>query len=418
MSSKGQQLAIDYKQTEWKTPDVYNQLRGLMKDEVEIYAFCLEFLMNIEKDSTLFHSALSYVNEKDFSQLVKIAIDILKEKESAVAESVIEYAGIQLPHILHPYLDDLLVLNPNGDSYFADYHWRNCTSAQLQPYSAQFLALNTDLETKIKLFNCLVESRDITTIESLIPHALELELSTYVSSADYIDGYLEGVGLCREHGKVKRYCSDQTYHILFEPKYLNKPSAVHLNRTDHPTWNGVPLTNKYKVGGYLAEDENNPFMHIITLNPIPEGLPIRLSQLVLGCHLRELNENGVVFYQHDEQGIPHKIGEPMTIEWVEEHAMVPTEVSIVPTDSRWAFQSWASANSRENLFRIGGEPSWVQSGEVLTCPISGEKMQFIMQLDSEVPDVQEGEVYYGSGGLCYIFWCDKTKVSGYIMQHT
>ncbi|OJR70056.1 hypothetical protein BK387_31445 [Escherichia coli] len=138
----------------------------------------------------------------------------------------------------------------------------------------------------------------------------------------------------------------------------------------------------------------------------------------MGCHLRELNENGVVFYQHDEQGIPHKIGEPMTIEWVEEHAMVPTEVSIVPTDSRWAFQSWASANSRENLFRIGGEPSWVQSGEVLTCPISGEKMQFIMQLDSEVPDVQEGEVYYGSGGLCYIFWCDKTKVSGYIMQHT
>ncbi|MVX35754.1 hypothetical protein [Myroides sp. LoEW2-1] len=416
--SKGQQLAIDFKLTEWKTPDVYNQLRGLMKDEAEIYAFCLEFLTNNEKDSTLFHSALSYVNEEDFGQLVKIAIDILKEKESAVAESVVEYASIQLPHILHSHIDDLILLNPNGDSYYADYYWRNLPGELIAPYLERFLSANTDLETKIHLFNGLVETRDIATIESLIPHALELELSTYVSSSDYIDGYLEGVGLCREYGKVKRYCSDQTYHILFEPKYLNKPSAVHLNRTDHPTRNGTPLSTTYKMGGYLTEDDNNPFMHMITLNPIPVGLPISLPQLVLGCHLRELNENGVVFYQHDEQGIPHKIGDLMKIEWVEEKAMVPTEVQIAPTDARWVFQSWASANSRENLFRIGGEPSWVQSGEVLTCPISGEKMNFIMQLDSEIPDVEGGEVYYGSGGLCYIFWCDKTRVSGYTIQHT
>ena len=418
MSSKGQQLAIDFKLTEWKTPDVYNQLRGLMKDEAEIYAFCLEFLTNNEKDSTLFHSALSYVNEEDFGQLVKIAIDSLKEKESAVAESVVEYASIQLPHILHSHIDDLILLNPNGDSYYADYYWRNLPGELIAPYLERFLSANTDLETKIHLFNGLVETRDIATIESLIPHALELELSTYVSSSDYIDGYLEGVGLCREHGKVRRYCSDQTYHILFEPKYLNKPSAVHLNHTDHPTWNGTPLSTTYKIGGYLTEDNNNPFMHMITLNPIPVGLPISLPQLVFGCHLRELNENGVVFYQHDEQGIPHKIGDLMKIEWVEEKAMVPTEVQIAPTDARWVFQSWASANSRENLFRIGGEPSWVQSGEVLTCPISGEKMNFIMQLDSEIPDVEGGEVYYGSGGLCYIFWCDKTRVSGYTIQHT
>ncbi|MGL4583662.1 MAG: hypothetical protein ACRCVU_11860, partial [Flavobacterium sp.] len=82
MNSKGKQLAIDYKQTEWKTPDVYNQLRGLMKDEAEIYAFCLEFLTNNIKSSTLFDSALSYISEDDFKTLVQIAIDQLKSRES------------------------------------------------------------------------------------------------------------------------------------------------------------------------------------------------------------------------------------------------------------------------------------------------------------------------------------------------
>ncbi|MCC9043463.1 hypothetical protein LNQ81_12355 [Myroides sp. M-43] len=418
MNNTGQQLAIAFKQTEWNTPNVYNQLRAIMKDKEEVYAFCLEFLTNNIKGSTLFDAALSYVSEEHFSILAKTAISILQEKESKLAESLLEYASIQMPHILHPYVEELLAINANGDSYYADYYWRYLPSAQLQPYLMQFLHIDTDLETKIKLFNCLIESRNIHTIEQLIPHALTLELSIYASASDYIEGYLESVGLYSEQGKVKSYCSDQTYHILFEPNYLNKSSVVHLNRTDHPTWNGTSLVDKYKVGGYLAEDENNPFMHIITLDPIPKGLNISLPALVLGCHLRELNENGVVYYQHDEQGIPHKIGELGTIEWTEEHAMVPTEVSIVPTEARWAYQSWASSNSRENLFRIGGEPTWVQNADLLTCPISGEKMQFIMQLDSEIPDVQGGEVYYGSGGICYIFYCEKSRVSGYVMQCT
>lgn len=418
MNNTGKQLAIAYKTTEGNTSHLYSQLRTIMKDEEEVYAFCSEFLMNNIKSSTLFDSALSYVSEEHFSILAKTAISILQDKESKLAESLLEYASIQMPHILHPYIEELLAINANGDSYYANYYWRHLPSVQLEPYLMQFLDIDTDLETKIKLFSCLLESRDILTIEQLIPHALTLELSTYASALDYIESYLASVGLYIEQGKVKSYCSEQTYHILFEPKYLNKPSAVHLNRTDHPTWNGTPLADKYKIGGYLAEDENNPFMHIITLDPIPKGLNISLPTLVLGCHLRELNENGVVYYQHDEQGIPHKIGELETIEWVEEHAMVPTEVSIVPTDARWVYQSWAGSNSRENLFRIGGEPTWIQNADLLTCPISGEKMQFIMQLDSEVPDVQGGEVYYGSGGICYIFYCEKSRVSGYVMQCT
>ncbi|MDR0228909.1 MAG: hypothetical protein LBI72_07585, partial [Flavobacteriaceae bacterium] len=139
--SKGKQLAVDFKLTEWKTPDVYNQLRALMKDEEEISAFCLEFLTNNTKSSTLFDSALSYISEEHFAELVKTAITLLQQQESKLAESVIEYASIQLPHILHPYTEELLELNPNGESYYADYYWRYLPTAQLQPYLERFLAV-------------------------------------------------------------------------------------------------------------------------------------------------------------------------------------------------------------------------------------------------------------------------------------
>ena len=419
MLTKGKQLAQDFKQRGWQIPDVYNQLRSLMQQEAEIYDFCCEILTQNTEGTTLFHSALSYINEEHFGELITIALKKLQNQACETSESVIEYASIQLPHLLHPYLDELITLDPNGESYYADYYWRNVPSTVLAPYLAEFLQVETPKERKQKLFSCLMEARHIQTIEQMIPHALAIELSTYGSTADYIDGYLESVGLCLDKGVIKHYCSDQVYHIQFESHYLNKSTSPHLNRTDHPTWQGESTGVSFAMGGYLKEDDNNPFMHILTFGQFPSGLPITgLSQLVLGCHIRELNENGIVFYQHDEAGIPHKIGDVMEVEWTTDAAMKPTKIQLVPTADRWSYQSWGSSNSRENLFRIGGEPSWIQGGEVLTCPISGEKMHFILQLDSEIPDVAGSEVFYGSGGICYIFWCDTSKVSGYIIQHT
>ncbi|WP_302685230.1 hypothetical protein [Acinetobacter bereziniae] len=41
-----------------------------------------------------------------------------------------------------------------------------------------------------------------------------------------------------------------------------------------------------------------------------------------------------------------------------------------------------------------------------------------MQLDTDLPDMENGEVYFGSGGICYVFWCDQSQVSGYLVQCT
>ena len=128
----------------------------------------------------------------------------------------------------------------------------------------------------------------------------------------------------------------------------------------------------------------------------------------------------MVFYQHDEKGYPIKINTrtDYKIDYPFDNAIKETFVRFALTPSRWKFQSWGSSNSRESLFRLGGEPTWIQGAEVLVCPICGEKMDFLMQLDTDLPDVKDSELMFGSGGICYIFWCNKTKVSGYIMQCT
>ena len=130
-------------------------------------------------------------------------------------------------------------------------------------------------------------------------------------------------------------------------------------------------------------------------------------------------EGEIVFYEHDAQGMPRRIGNRTQVEYVQDEPIKECEVVLAPTPARWTAQDWGMSNNRQNLARIGGEPSWIQGASVPTCPICGEKMEFLMQLDSVLPSCeQSGEVYFGSGGILYVFWCERTRVSGFFMQCT
>jgi len=204
---------------------------------------------------------------------------------------------------------------------------------------------------------------------------------------------------------------------LLSQKYFSNDRPIHLSKEQHPTWKLKPIEHKYKFGGLIEANENNPFTHIITFDQIPQNVKISgLERLTLGMHINEMNEFGPIFYKHDFLGNPQKIGETKKIEIYSDLPIKETEISFAETPERWALQRWG--NSRENLFRFGGEPTWIQSAEVLTCPICNEKMDFLMQLDTSLPNIENGEVDFGSGGICYVFWCDKSKVSGYLMQCT
>ena len=225
-----------------------------------------------------------------------------------------------------------------------------------------------------------------------------------------------------EKFRLKRYCSQRVYHIIFPRGYFGAPYAPHLAKR-HPTWRFESGEAGYKLGGVLDEpggDAQNPLFHIITLDPLPRDLPVRsLPRLSLAAHVREINEGEIVFYEHDAQGMPRRIGERTQVEYVQDEPIKECEVALAPTAARWATQDWGMSNSRQNLARIGGEPSWIQGALVPTCPICGEKMEFLMQLDSELSSCEQGgEVYFGSGGILYVFWCERTQVSAFFMQCT
>jgi hypothetical protein len=186
-----------------------------------------------------------------------------------------------------------------------------------------------------------------------------------------------------------------------------------------------PTEPKYRFGGLVesSEDtsENNPFMHILTLDPIPANIRISgLKRLILGMHENELTSGGAgdIFYQHDASGNPSRMEEAVEVDpSLIDLPIQETEISFAITPKQWHFQD-DGLSSRENLFRLGGEPSWVQGEWFLDCPACHEKMDFLMQLSHSLPDSEGKEWAYFSYGMCYVFWCDKCKVSGYTIQYT
>ncbi|MDI9682322.1 hypothetical protein QM334_36615, partial [Burkholderia cenocepacia] len=94
------------------------------------------------------------------------------------------------------------------------------------------------------------------------------------------------------------------------------------------------------------------------------------------------------------------------------------DVDVFAAPARWAWQEWGESNGRQNLSRVGGPPSWVQSSWYPDCPDCGRKMRFAMQLDSELPQVDGGEWLWGSGGANYTFWCAPCRTSAHLWQCT
>mgnify|MGYP001258145054 CR=1 FL=1 len=419
MTDKAKQLITDFKNSGWQTPNLYERLFELTSNSNAILYFATEYLKSIEKNSTIFNDSLSYIEESQFPDIVNLALYVLKTQKNENAENVIEYTSLQFPDLLHNDLEFIFENIQNYHNFYAFYPWRKLAKEKIQFFENKLTDIKASINEKRKLFECLLQTRDIETVIFAYNFAIDNNLFATNNLQDVLLSYLELVGFTIRNGTIENYCLNKIRHFSFQRNYFSKGRPIHINKEQHPTWNLNADKKKYKFGGILQDDNKNPFVHLITFDEIPDGLNItQLTSLTLGIHIRELNECGAVFYKHDNFGKPTKIGEPKEIEIFSDLPIKETEVSFAETPNRWAFQSWGTSNSRENLFRLGGEPTWIQNAEVLVCPISNEKMDFLMQLDTDLPDIENGEVYFGSGGICYAFWCDKTKVSGYVIQCT
>jgi hypothetical protein len=155
---------------------------------------------------------------------------------------------------------------------------------------------------------------------------------------------------------------------------------------------------------------------------VPAGLGIsELRRVELATCLSCLGwERSPLFYNHGEVGRANRFGydDPIIVPQFPVGSLRQSEVRLAATPVRWRRQDWALSNSRENLNRIGGEPCWVQDAEYPDCPTCGSTMNHLMQLDSDLTIADGGEWLWGSGGIGYVSWCDRCKVSGHLWQCT
>jgi hypothetical protein len=156
---------------------------------------------------------------------------------------------------------------------------------------------------------------------------------------------------------------------------------------------------------------------LLRLDPVPAGIGITSRSRVefAWCPVCGVFANPG-YARHAPDGAP----EPFTVdpdggpdrepEPVEDRLIPATPVELVPLPERWRQQDWALSNGRENLHRVGGEPTWIQGASYPVCAGCTRTMSAVGQL--AVEDVWDAE------GICYLLWCDPCAISAVVYQQT
>lgn len=354
-------------------------------------------LTSKERGWTFLDTTLTLMPVEGFARLVPLAVTRLESHGTDEnAESVIEYTALQSGETLRPFLTRLFALERlarRGEI------WR-----MAGPEHERFLLDHA-------------RTRDVAGQRA---RSLVGELRT--------DEALAASGRALTYGSVKkkpggyrRLYTPRPLHVVFDPEHAGPPRWL----TVRPScWTSdVPRTARF--GGVAACECSvcgERAHHVLTLDPIPASLELHgLSRLELVTCLSCLGwSHPTLSFQHDSEGhaSPAPMGKPVR----PGHPSPPlleTRVGLADQGARWTWQEWGFANSRENLHRVGGFPSFVQSPIFPRCPSCDRRSRFLLQLDSGLP-LEGGDscVEWGSGGIAYGYFCERCRVSTWQWQCT
>lgn len=371
------------------------------------------------ESSTFLDAAMSFMPLEAMSELAHEALSHFKSNpKHELAESVLAYISLMQPSALHPLLDEILALQPNRSTYCEPYPWRESGGQHIEVLrQAIALAEANFLEVSA------IQSR---LLEIRTPEALRLAVDHGSNNSSGADYRLQQVGFMQEGEDFRQLYPDATWHIRFQDAQLPKLPS-HLGTTYHPTWQLPAEDTEYSFGGSLEGCTcglcGGTLHQLIDLNPLPDGLGVSLKRLKLGTCLSCLGwtwAGAFLYFQHDAHGKPTALDslDPFEEPQFPSGPLLPQTVTLAHTPDRWKWQDWGLSNSRENLHRIGGYPTWIQSAEYPECPHCQQPMSFLMQLDSYLPTADGGEWLWGSGGIVYVHWCDGCRVSAMLWQCT
>jgi hypothetical protein len=215
-------------------------------------------------------------------------------------------------------------------------------------------------------------------------------------------------------------CAPRAFHLAFPKGFLKRSGGLHP--TNAPATEGRHVFGGEGVGTCpLCHGQNH---HLLTIDPVPDGLGVSLAKLSLETCLACCGwAADVLFHVHAADGsiaahTDPTLGahtteddEPAELEAID--TLATTKVGLVDAGPRWRHQPW---ESNQNLAKLGGEPTWVQEAHYPICPECGRTMSFLAQLPSGLPQ-DGGEFDWGSGGLAFGFWCDGCRVSAWHWQN-
>jgi CheY-like chemotaxis protein len=386
------------------------------------------------KGSIDFEALLALMPEEEWPALVAEAVTILKANPAdEAAASLINAASFQSLQAVHPFLTELFLIDTFFETNIGIYVWREAGDAYLDfltdylwgrrtPQYPTPLQAENELLLRQRAFEALMETRHPEALRQASLAAPELGYS-----AEHLTAWLHQVDYEAEGDGFRRLVSSPVRHLQFPAGYIEK--YPHLENWQPLPWQSLaPEDYTYRFGGVLEATCGfcaEPLHHLLTLDPIPEGLGITsVSRLALAtCLACEGWEEYCLFFQHDDARLPiayNRAETPRTPKFFY-RPLVETQIAIFETPPRWRWQD--RGESKENLHRLGGHPSWVQSAEYPVCPICARTMPFLMQLDSGLKldarqKTEDGTLLWGSGGMAYFFWCDACRISAAMWQCT
>lgn len=386
----------------------------------ELVYEALEPLLLQNKPSTIYRDLFSYLPVIAFNDVVSQALQLSQRYYGhQAAQDALEAANFQAVHTLHPHLDELFDLDLYGDDDISP--WRESGTQHFNYLQDLLSNRDNPIEERIRAWDCLLETRETAALKLAANFVHELEMDDEDFQFTLLQRGYEIIG-----EKFKPLYVPDPLHITFPFSYWpleQKPSWL---KKTHPTWRLTAQDeNTFRFGGVDAARCricDNLLHRLIILDPLPAQLGVTgVEKLTLAVCLSCLGwDEPVLFYQHTLTGTVQHIGydgghiEPK----YPAEPLQEVMVHLVNGGARWRWQDWGHTNTRENLHRVGGYPCWIQNVDYPRCVLCHHRMQFLMQLDSELTTVDGGEWAWGIYGLGYTFWCDSCKVSAYLLQHT
>jgi hypothetical protein len=347
-------------------------------------------------------AAYSWLPDSLLNSVTEAAVQDRLHRDNPSADEVILFASMQRPSLLSAHLPQLWATDPNASAYYRTWPWRAADDGEISRLLDVFQSSRSDQERR-RAAESLLQTR-------------RPDLARLVGKE--WPGEMELVGFVGEPGGPREVITRETWHLAFPQLIIDKWQRRGALRQGNPTWvAGDDLRPQAHIGGVSlinCPQCTESTHRLIRLGAIPGGLGVtsrRELEFVWCSWCSTFSE--VTFLRFDSLGLPAS----MTLQgYFDTGPRLPMEpfaeidVSLSSVGERWRLQDWACSNNRENLHRIGGEPTWIQGPVYPPCPECRRAMVAIGQI--AVEDLWDGE------GIAYLLWCDECAIGGVVYQQT